>query len=156
TNNVRDGVRVTGERPNAGRPLRDDRPYQRLRHRLRDVPLAAGRLLLILPKGDRGHRTAKKCAPFHADAPHRRISRSVTGYGRVPPQHRGDLAPAVNHAQLDLTAHREASSLAARNARALDMTAGVVHGRALGAPGRGGPGPVVRGRTRRSHESFSS
>src|SRR5215470_8221422 len=74
----------------------------------------------------------------------------------------GDLAPAVNPAQLDLNAHREAPSLAARNARALDMTAGVVHVRAPCSAERGprdqilallaatALGLAARGRTRRS------
>src|SRR5262249_27986736 len=42
-NNVRDGVRVTGERSNTGLRLLDDRPYERSRRRMpRDLRLGGG------------------------------------------------------------------------------------------------------------------
>src|SRR5215470_4604778 len=85
-NDVRNRVRVTGERPNAGLQLRDDRPYERSgrrepsAYRLR----GPGCLRLKIAERDTAHGTREECASIH--------SLLLIAESDTPPhRHRGSL-----------------------------------------------------------------
>src|SRR5262249_1947943 len=67
-NDIRNRVRVTGERPNVGLHLRDDRPYERSGRREPSVVRlgSAGGLRLMISEGNRAHGSGEKCAPIHS------------------------------------------------------------------------------------------
>ena len=84
---IRYGVRVTGERSNTGRQLRDDGPHERLQgRRCWSVFYSGCRVRLLASEGDRAERGPEERAPLHGGNPPSRREPRLTAPRHLAPR----------------------------------------------------------------------